>query len=135
MPPDSADPQDDNLTVQAGGTLKVANDKKDKFALTTTLTVVEGEVAFAAKGPIVTPTGCGNRCMIRVWTDTASAGSFTPVSDQDLTAAAAAGNEVDYARTLKKGDKIRYEGDLDVTLSSASGDAKVRRHRTKDKPA
>jgi|SRR5689334_20786969 hypothetical protein len=135
MPPDPADPQDDNFPVQAGGTANVANGKDEKFAFTTTLTVTEGEVEFAAKGPLITPTGCANRCKVRVWTDTSNAGTFSDVSDQTLTAASGTSSEVNYTRTLKAGDKIRYESDLDVTVSSTSGEAKVRRHRTKVKPA
>ena len=135
MPPDAADPQDDDFPVPSGGAKKVENSANDKFKLTTTLTVVEGEDQVAAKGPILTPTGCGNRCRVRVWTDTSDAGTFTVVSDKELTAASGSPNEVDYTRTLLKGDKIRYESDLDVTLSSTSGSAKVRRHRTKVKPA
>jgi hypothetical protein len=135
MPSDPADPQDDDISVQSGSTKKVANGGNDKFALTTTLTVVEGDVQVAAKGSLVTPMGCANRCKVRIWTDTSGAGTFTAVSDQDLTAASGSSNVVDYSQSLPQGSKIRYEGDLDVTLASTAGNAKVRRHRTKVKPA
>jgi len=135
MPNNTSDPPNDDFPVQAGSKKKVSNEHKDKFALTTTLTVVEGDVEFAGKGPLITPSGCGNRCRVRVWTDTSGSGTFTEVSDQELTAASGTSSEVDYARTLPQGSKVRYEGDLDVTLASASGNAKVRRSRTKDQPA
>ena len=145
MAQDPADPQDNNYSIQQGGKKKVKSDEKDKFELTTALTVEQGEVEFLAKGPLVTdpitvtdpvirPNGCGNRCRVRVWTKTNSAGTITIVSDQDLTAAGATSNEVNYSRTLSQGSVIRFEGNLDVTLTSMSGDATVRRQRTRKQP-
>ena len=82
---------------------------------------------------MIQPTGCANRCLARVWTDTANGGSFAEVTNQELTAAAASPDQVVYSLTLKKGSKIRYEGFVDVTLTS-SADAKVKRSQTTQKP-
>jgi len=125
-------PPDDEFSVQAGTPEVVVNEDKD--GLTTTLSVTKGQVEFAAKGPVVTPTGCANRCKTRVWTAPTNAGSFTEVTDQELTAAATNSDQVLYSLTLKKGSKIRYEGFVDVTLTS-SADAKVKRSQTTQKPA
>ena len=133
MSPNAPDPPNDDIPVQVGVASDVANDDQD--GLTTVLSVSGGQVEFAAKGSLVTPMGCANRCRIRVWTDTANANTFTPVSDQELTAAAATTDQVDYTRTLPQGSKIRYEGFLDVTITPMSDKAKVHRRRTKVKPA
>jgi len=125
-------PPDDDLSVQAETIKDVVN--KDEDGLTTTLRVVSGQVEFAAKGPLVQPTGCANRCKTRVWTAPTNADSFTDVSDQELTAAAASPDQVVYSLTLKRGSKIRYEGFVDVTLIS-SADAKVKRSQTTEQPA
>ena len=64
MSPNAPDPPDDDIPVQVGVASDVVNDDQD--GLTTVLSVSGGQVEFAAKGSLVTPMGCANRCRIRV---------------------------------------------------------------------
>jgi len=138
MSPNSSEPEeneDDDVTVPAGNQKDISLKGKDvRWKWTTTLRVDQGQVDISAKGPLITPTGCGNRCKVRVWTDPSGTGTFTEVSDPELTAAGMSPNDVNYSQTLTTGGRIRYEGGVDVILTSAGGTGKVHRHKTTVQP-
>ena len=138
MPSNASEPEeneDDVIQGSAGEQKDISLKGKDvRYKWTTTLTVDQGQVDISAKGPLITPTGCGNRCRVRVWTAPSGTNSFTPVDETVLTAAGATTNDVNYSQTLSTGDKIRYEGGVDVILTPVGGTGKVHRQKSTKQP-
>jgi hypothetical protein len=116
-------------------TVQLAKGKDKKLAAQTDdaiqVKVTQGSVRFEAKGKGgITPTGCGNRCLKQLASDSINTNELTGLTLSGGQGSAAlhakvnsSGQPVKVNAELAAGEFIEYSGDFAVTITGTSSSA------------